>query len=165
MSLSIRPETADDRPAIRAIHDAAFGGTAESTLVDDLRKDEDLILSLVALDGGAVGHIAFSRLVLPESSARACALAPLGVLPEHQRRGIGTALVREGLVLLERSGEDLVLVLGDPAYYGRFGFTTTCAAGLTTSYDGPHLQALALSGTGRGASGPAHYARAFAELS
>ena len=95
---------------------------------------------------------------------RACALAPLAVLPQRQRQGIGSALVREALKRLEEDRMDLVLVLGEPDYYGRFGFATDLAKRLTTPYDGPYLQALALSERGAAAHGPAAYARAFAEL-
>jgi len=163
--IEIRPETSDDRMPIRAIHDCAFDGTAESSLVDRLREEGDLLLSLVAIADEPVGHVAFSRLVLPGSPVRASALGPLGVVPDRQRQGIGTALVREGLRRLSASGEDLILVLGDPDYYGRFGFRAEIAVGFKTPYDGPYLQALALSDQGRGAHGPVHYARAFAELS
>jgi putative acetyltransferase len=160
----IRPETDGDRVAIHALHGDAFGGMAEATLVDALRQDGDLILSLVADAHRPVGHIAFSRLVLPEIRLRASALAPLAIVKERQRQGIGAALVKEGLRRLAEAGEDFVLVLGDPAYYGRFGFSPDGASGLRTPYDGPYLQALALSDAGRQAHGPVHYARAFAEL-
>jgi putative acetyltransferase len=162
--IDICPETAEDRAAISAVHDNAFGGTAEAELVDALRRHGDLLISLVARADTLIGHIAFSRLELPESPVRACALAPLAVVVEQQRQGIGAALVREGLRRLASSGEELVLVLGDPAYYGRFGFTAESAAGLQTPYDGPYLQALALSDNGRHAGGPVRYARAFEEL-
>jgi putative acetyltransferase len=161
---SIRPEEPSDRDAIRAVHEQAFGQIEEAALVERLRRDGDLTLSLVAVRQGVVGHIAFSRLRLLESAARAMALAPVAVLPAVQQSGIGTALVREGLRRLAASGEDLVLVLGDPAYYGRFGFSTEQARDLTTPYDGPYLQALALAEAGREARGPVRYAPAFADL-
>jgi putative acetyltransferase len=162
----IRPEAPGDGPAVLALHAAAFGQKAEAGLVDRLRTDGDLILSLVAVADGVVGHVAFSRLTLPAAPAvRACALAPLAVDPARQRRGIGSALVTEGLRRLSQAGLDLVLVLGEPAYYGRFGFTTQAAQALRTPYDGPYLQALALSAEGRAARGPVSYAGAFAELS
>jgi putative acetyltransferase len=108
--------------------------------------------------------VALSRLEMPESSARAAALAPVAVLPAVQKRGIGTALIREALGRLAATRLDLVLVLGDPAYYGRFGFTVGGAAGLSSRYDGPYLQALALSEAGRAARGRVVYAPAFADL-
>ena len=164
-AVRIRPEEPHDWPEIRALIEAAFGQGAEAGLVQRLREDGDLVLSLAADDGNLIGHIAFSRLALPEAPAvRACALAPLAVSPQRQGQGIGAALVREGLTRLSQDGMDLVLVLGEPDYYGGFGFATDLAKRLTTPYDGPSLQALALSGNGKAAHGPAAYARAFAEL-
>lgn len=163
-AVRIRPEEPRDLPEIHALIEAAFGQKAEADLVQRLRRDGDLVLSLTADDGNPVGHIAFSRLALPQApSVRACALAPLAVLPGRQRQGIGSALVREGLARLAQEGMDLVLVLGEPSYYGRFGFAPDLAKRLTTAYDGPYLQALALSERGKAAHGPAAYARAFAE--
>jgi putative acetyltransferase len=161
---SIRPEEPSDRDAIRAVHEQAFGDAAEADLVDRLRSDGELVLSLVAVLQGVVGHVAFSRLELSDIHVRAVALAPVAVLPPVQRSGIGTGLVREGLHRLAASGEDLVLVLGDPAYYRRFGFSPEQARGFTTPYDGPYLQGLALSEAGREANGPVRYGRAFADL-
>jgi putative acetyltransferase len=165
MPLVLRPETEADRGRVRRIHENAFGRHSEADLVDALRRDGDLVLSLVACEAGEpVGHVAFSRLVLESTPARATALAPLAVAPPCQRRGIGAALVREALQVLARSGEDLVLVLGDAAYYGRLGFKSQAAAQLCTPYDGPHLQASCLSDVGRAARGPVRYPRAFAGL-
>lgn len=160
--LSIRPEAPDDRDAIHALIRDAFGQEAEAVLVDRLRDAGDLVLSLVADDGGIVGHLAFSRMLGP--LGRVVALAPLSVSQARQQQGIGTALVRESLRRLKEAGADLVLVLGDPAYYGRFGFTTEAAKSLRTPYDGPYLQALALTERGRGLAGEVAYAPAFAEL-
>lgn len=162
--ITIRPETPDDRIAISRVHDHAFFGTAESELVEALRRDGNLILSLVALTDVPVGHIAFSRVTLPEFPIRASALAPLGVVRWLQRQGIGSALVRESLRQLSDLGEDLVIVLGDPSYYGRFGFTAEEAVGIKSVYSGPYLQALALSEQGRRARGLVRYARAFEGL-
>ncbi|RDI59388.1 GNAT family N-acetyltransferase [Microvirga subterranea] len=162
----IRPARPEDKPAIHAIHTAAFGQTAEADLVERLGAEGDLILSLVACTDRPVGHIAFSRLAMSDApSVGACALAPLAVDPTRQRQGIGSALIKQGLDRLVEQGWDLVLVLGDPNYYGRFGFAAEAAAALRTPYDGPYLQALALSDQGREAQGPVAYAGAFAEVS
>lgn len=162
----IRPALPGDAPALHAIHASAFGQTAEADLVERLVTDGDLVLSLVACTDRPVGHIAFSRLVITDMPAvSACALAPLAVDPARQRQGIGSALVEEGLRRLSEQGQDLVVVLGEPGYYGRFGFTAEAAKALRTPYDGPYLQALALSDNGQEAQGPVVYARAFAELS
>lgn len=163
--VTIGLEAPSDLDAIRAVHIAAFGGNAEAELVDALRAAGDLLMSLVARADKLVGHIAFSPLALPETpSVKTCALAPLGVLPDHQGQGIGSALVEDGLQRLADEGMDLVIVLGDPEYYSGFGFSTEAAADLRTPYDGPYLQALALTDKGTEARGPVSYARAFAEL-
>jgi putative acetyltransferase len=163
--MALRLEDTHDRQAIDAICEAAFGGTSEAGLVRSLERDGDLILSVLAYDREPVGHIAYSPLTLEQTPlVRACALAPLAVLPAFQKQGLGTALVRHSLQRLTDAGYDLVVVLGEPFYYGRFGFDPALAARLKTPYDGPYLQALALSDAGRGAHGPARYARAFAEL-
>jgi putative acetyltransferase len=162
--IEIRPETPADRAVIRTIVERAFGQSTEADLVEALREDGDLLLSLVAVSEEPVGHIAFSRLILPGSTVRASALAPLAVIPARQRQGVGAALVQEGLLRLSRSGEDLVIVLGEPGYYGRLGFSAATAGGLRTPYDGPSLQALALTEAGRAAHGPVRYSRAFAGL-
>jgi putative acetyltransferase len=164
VDIRIRPEIAADRAAIHAIHYRAFGQPAEADLVDRLRTEGDLVLSLVAVADQPAGHVAFSRLHLAGTDLRATALAPVAVLPEWQRREVGTALIRDGLARLRSAGEHLVLVLGDPAYYGRFGFTGEAARGLATPYDGPYLQALPLTDGRRSAVGPVTYARAFSEL-
>jgi putative acetyltransferase len=157
-------ETADEA-ALRAIYEATFGQLTEATLVQNLRTDGDLILSLIAYWDEPVGHIAFSGLSLDSApSIRGCGLAPLAIIPAAQGQGVGTLLVKEGLKRMKAEGYDVVLVLGEPEYYGRFGFTTKLARQLKTLYDGPYLQALALSDKGKEAHGPVSYARAFAEL-
>ncbi len=167
MSAVIRPETPADLAAIRAVNDAAFGGAQESALVDGLRADGDLVLSLVAEAGGAiVGHVAFSRMQVERNGAAAPAvsLAPLSVRPDRQRNGIGTMLVRTALARLTERGESLVFVLGEPHYYGRFGFSAEPATGFVSPYAGPYFQSLTLSERAPSA-GAVRYARAFVALS
>lgn len=165
-ALRIRTEDPEDRSAIHALLAAAFGGRAEADLVDNLRKADDLTLSLVACTDRAIGHIAFSPLALADPrDIKAYALAPVAVLPAFQNRGIGAALIEDGLQRLADAGADLVLVLGEPDYYGDFGFRAEDATNLVTPYDGPYLQALFLTEKGRTAQGPVTYAPAFAELS
>src|SRR5690606_27636379 len=109
--------------------------------------------------------VLFSRLAAIETRALgAVALAPLAVLPSHQRRGVGSTLVRDALDWLKSDGVDLVLVLGDTNFYGRFGFSADAARRFQTPYDGPHLQALALTEAGARAAGVLRYARAFGKL-
>jgi len=161
----VHVEEAADWSAVYTIYEAAFRQSIEADLVHRMHEDGDLILSLLAHAGKPAGHIAFSRLDLHETPAlKGCVLAPLAVAPEFQGRGVGSTLVRHGLERLRADGYDLAVVLGDPNYYGRFGFAAELASRLKTPYDGPYLQALALSEEGRKAHGPVSYARAFAEL-
>ncbi|NBJ11789.1 GNAT family N-acetyltransferase [Microvirga arsenatis] len=163
--MTIRLEESTDWHTIYSIYAASFGQSAEADLVRSMNSDGDLILSLVAHADEPAGHIAYSHLGLHETpDVRACVLAPLAVVRSFQKRGIGTALVRHSLKQLVEAGYDLVVVLGEPDYYGRFGFDPKLAEQLKTPYDGPYLQALALSDRGRAAHGPVSYARAFAEL-
>jgi putative acetyltransferase len=163
--MTIRLDESADWHEIYTIYAAAFGQLAEADLVRHMHDDGDLILSLAAHAEQPVGHIAYSRLILHEMPAiSASVLAPLAVTPSFQRQGIGATLVRHGLERLAEDGCDLVVVLGEPHYYGRFGFDPKLAERLKTPYDGPYLQALALSERGKDARGPVSYARAFAEL-
>lgn len=140
LRITIRPESPGDRQGIFRVHERAFGRPEEAVLVDDLRAGGNLFLSLAAfLDGEIVGHIAFSPVVIEgteserkegEETVPALALAPVGVLPQHQGKGIGGALVRAGLEECERRDCPLVIVLGDPAYYGRFGFVSARPFGI-----------------------------------
>lgn len=163
--IRVREENERDHEAIRALLISAFGGTAEADLVEDLRRDSDLAVSLVAYDEeGVHGYAAFSPLAIDGAALRAAALGPLAVAPERQRQGIGKFLAGHGLLRLREAGFDLVLVLGDPAYYGELGFEADAARAFKTPYDGPYQQALALTGAGALASGTVHYAPAFAKL-
>lgn len=122
--ITVRPERPDDVPAIHAVN-AAFGRAGEADLVDALRVNSHLTLSLVAeRDGEVVGHIAFSPATIssPDGDWTALALGPLAVLPSYQRMGVGTALVRAGLAGCLAMGRDVVFLLGHETYYPRFGF-------------------------------------------
>jgi putative acetyltransferase len=163
--MGIRVEESADWPALYAIYSATFGQLAEADLVRNMHDNGDLILSLIAYAEEPAGHIAYSRMILHETpSIKAAVLAPLAVTPSYQKQGIGAALVQDGLKRLTGKDLDLVLVLGEPHYYSRFGFTPRLAERLKTPYDGPYLQALALSAKGKDAHGPVSYAQAFAEL-
>jgi putative acetyltransferase len=162
----IRPESPADIEPIRKLIAEAFGQTAEVVLVDQLREDGDLVLSLVAEeDGAVVGHIAFSRLRVAngDEDFPAVALAPLAVLPARQGAGIGGRLVTRAHELLREGGEMLSVVLGDPEYYGRFGYRRDLAEDYDSAYQSDALQALRLGGDApRG--GQLLYAFAFAGL-
>jgi putative acetyltransferase len=143
----IRPETPADHDAVNRVHRQAFGQLDEADLVEQLRRDAHPHVSLVAeVDGTVVGHIFFSPVELPspERSVSAMGLAPMAVLPEWQRQGIGAQLVREGLAACRRRGVDAVVVLGHPDYYPRFGFRPAAEFGLRSTYDGPTEAFMAL---------------------
>ena len=112
-----------DAAVVRAVEEAAFGASEEANLVEALAADPAAApLSLLARSGGrAVGHVLFTAVTVGQSDVSAAILAPLAVVPDAQRRGVGSALVREGLAMLEQRGVRLVFVLGDPAYYSRLG--------------------------------------------
>ena len=144
--MSIRAATPRDREAIRLVEEHAFGQQAEAGLVDALVSDGHAVVELVAVeDGQVVGHILFSRLYVEQGGKEfpAVALAPLAVEPSFHGTGIGGALIREAHIRLKDAGERLSVVLGDPAYYGRFGYGRDRAAGFESEYQGEALQALA----------------------
>jgi putative acetyltransferase len=166
--VTVRPEGGADAAAVREVNRLAFGRPEEAALVDALRAGGHARLSLVAEDEGrVVGHVLFSDLVIstPTGRVEALALAPLAVLPSHQRRGIGSALVREGLRLAAGQGHRIVIVLGHPDYYPRFGFSAKLAEPLASPYAGPSFMALELvPGALRGVAGEVCYPPPFASV-
>ncbi len=133
MNVDVRPETPRDQPAIHALNAAAFETSAEARLVDALRTNGALTLSLVAvLDGGLVGHIAFSPVTVEAQgrSTLGVGLAPMAVAPSHQRQGIGTRLIEEGLRTLRAHGHPFCVVLGHVDYYPRHGFVSAPNRGI-----------------------------------
>lgn len=140
--LEIRAEKKEDQPAIYEVNKLAFGQEDESRLVDALRESDDFIyeLSLVAVkEEKVVGHILFSPIAIEtkEGYVRVLSLAPMAVLPEFQRQGIGSELVRHGLKECERFGHEVVVVIGHPEYYPRFGFTSARVKGLEAPFEVP----------------------------
>jgi putative acetyltransferase len=138
----IRPEEPDDYAAIGEVNRVAFGQEDEARLVEALRRSSDYIpqLSLVGLiEGRIIGHILFSPVVIetPERDVPTLALAPMAVHPDFQRRGIGSALVREGLKVCQRLGHASVVVLGHPGYYPRFGFVPGLPRGIQPPFETP----------------------------
>ncbi|WP_435973145.1 GNAT family N-acetyltransferase [Streptomyces sp. Qhu_M48] len=144
---STRPETAEDAPVIRSLVAAAFGSEAEAELVDALRRDPDAWLpglSYVAEapDGSVVAHALITRCRV--GGAPAAALAPVAVAPGHQRTGAGQAVVRAVLDAARLRGEPLVLVLGHPEYYPRFGFVRASEYGIKPGFEVPDEAVMAL---------------------
>ena len=160
--MSIRVATPGDRAAIRLVEEHAFGQRAEAGLVDALVGNGDAVVELLAEeDGQVVGHILFSRLYVQQGGRNfpAVALAPLAVEPSFHGSGIGGALIREAHIRLRNAGEKLSVVLGDPAYYGRFGYAHERAKKFESDYQGEALQALAWADAPE--SGKLVYADAF----
>ncbi len=164
MSIIIRAELPEDVAAIREVNRRAFNQDQEANLVDALRANGAALLSLVAtLDGQVVGHIMYSPATIgtDPGSARGrvsnaevsgaevstaevsgaevtgAGLAPMAVLPEHQRHGIGSKLIAAGTQKLRDSGYPFIIVLGHPDYYPRFGFVPANTLGITCEWDVP----------------------------
>ncbi|WP_457033602.1 GNAT family N-acetyltransferase [Kitasatospora sp. P5_F3] len=168
MNVSTRVEHPSDAPATRRVHMAAFPGPDEADLVDALRRDGSWLprFSLVAVDGREliVGHVLLTRLEVGDATG--LALAPVAVAPEWQRKGVGVLLVRAALEAAVAAGEKLVVVLGDPDYYGRFGFTPAAEHDVTGPFDvpGEYFQALALPAYDGSPKGQCRYPEPFGGL-
>ncbi|MEU9699284.1 bifunctional class I SAM-dependent methyltransferase/N-acetyltransferase [Streptomyces sp. NPDC047981] len=161
-----RPETADDIRSVRDVNAAAFETPAEAELVDALRADPGAWLpglSFVAEapDGSVAGYALITRCHV--DGVPAAALAPVAVAPRYQRQGVGEAVTRAVLDAARLRGERLVLVLGHPEYYPRFGFAPASEYGIRPSFDVPDeaMRALVLDGSGSIPSGTIQYAAAF----
>jgi putative acetyltransferase len=128
-----------DHDAIRRLNQLVFGQDDEARLVDDLRNGDYLRVSLIAEQNGEIiGHILFSDLPILTDAGQinALALAPMVVLPEYQNQGIGSALILRGLELCREQGHRIVVVLGHPNYYPRFGFSSPMTANLASPFSG-----------------------------
>jgi len=158
-----RPEEERDAEAIRQVLLAAFPTALEADLVDALREDAAWIpgLSIVTEhDGTVVGHALLTRCHVGDSPA--LALAPCSVLPAYQRRGVGTAAINAALDAARALGEQLVLVLGHPSYYPRFGFVRASIYGIRAPFDAPDEAMMALPfGSGPVPSGTIAYPAPF----
>ena len=165
----VRTEKERDRDSVRSANISAFETSSEADLVEALRQLARPVVSLVAEESGeVVAHIMFSPASLSgHPTVKVMGLAPMAVLPVHQRKGIGSALVRAGLDQCRKLGFDAVVVLGHPEYYPRFGFSSSCKFGIDSEYDVPEevfmaleLQPDALSGK----TGNVKYHPAFSNL-
>jgi putative acetyltransferase len=137
--IEIQSESPEDIAGIRQVVGRAFDGRpTEPRLVDLLRAAGKAAISLVALSaGGVVGHVLLSPVTLdpPLAGFNAVGLAPVAVAPQFQRQGIGSALIHEGLERCRQAGYEIVVVLGDPRYYSRFGFRRARDFGLGNDYN------------------------------
>ena len=166
---TIRPECSVDIAAIRQVNNAAFPTPAEGQLVDALRAAGRLSISLVAEhDGATVGHVAFSPVTLDGHAdlRGGLGLAPVAVVPQFQAQGIGGRLIREALSVATAARCTFVVVLGEPAYYTRFGFVPATRFGLQNEYGvGDEFMALELqAGSLARRAGLIRYAPEFATL-
>jgi putative acetyltransferase len=138
--MDIRTENPEDVEAVRNINIAAFGRENEANLVDRLRGSASTFSFVALLSDRIVGHIFFSPVVVEGKCSRNLSilgLAPVAVLPNYQRQGIGTLLIRQGLKECARSGFNAVVVLGHPDFYSRFGFIPASRKSLKCEYDVP----------------------------
>src|SRR5688572_31907855 len=147
----IRPEKEQDMTAVRRVLEVAFPTPAEADLVERLRRGAKSVIALAADDDGeVVGHIVFSPLTLePLAGAIGLGLGPVAVLPDHEKHGVGRRLVQNGLAACRAWGAGFVTVLGDPEYYGRFGFEPASEHGLLNEFGaGPHFMVFPLKKNG-----------------
>ncbi|HYC62648.1 MAG TPA: N-acetyltransferase [Thermoanaerobaculia bacterium] len=168
--MRIRPETHADIDAIRRLNDVAFDGPLEGHIVDGLRAAARPFISLVAEDDGEiVGHICFSPVEVerPDGTRTTIlGLAPMAVMPERQKQGIGSKLIEHGLNACRATGTKAVVVLGHPDYYPRFGFVPAAPRGLRSEYDVPDPVFMLLefeSGVADDLHGLARYHQAFSD--
>jgi putative acetyltransferase len=166
----IRPETAADADEIAAVVEAAFGRAQEAEFVAAVRTSDRFVLELslvAAVDGSVAGHVLLSFVDLEPSARQVLVLAPLAVSPPQQGRGIGSALVREALARADAAGEPVVVVLGHPGYYPRFGFEPARALGIDPPHDWPDeaWMAARLAAYDDSVRGRVEYPPAFAVLS
>jgi len=162
--ISIRQEKREDIAAVREVNVRAFDQPAEANIVDLLRESCSNLLSLVATRGElVVGHILFSPVSVEEGGrvVDGMGLAPMAVLPEYQRQGIGTALVKAGLAALQDEACSFVIVLGHPEYYPRFGFIPASKHDIKCQWEGVPDEAFMIlvfdESVMRGVSGIARY--------
>ena len=168
-TLTFRPETQDDLPGIRLVNECAFPTKLEANLVDLCRSRGKISLSLAAVqDHQVVGHVLFTPVTFgsPQLDGRGLGLGPVSVLPDFQRTGVGSRLMRAGLEHVRRHDYKFVVLLGDSSYYSRFGFVPGRTLGLSSDYgDGDEFQVLELSpGALAGRTGKVKYIPEFEEL-
>jgi putative acetyltransferase len=166
--IEIREERADDIAAVRDLNRHAFGQDQESNIVDALRANGAVLLSLVAiLNDRVVGHIMYSPVIVG-GKVQGAALAPMAVLPEYQRRGIGSKLIEAGNRRLKDAGCPFIVVVGHAEYYPRFGFRPASERGFKCEWDAPNDVFMLLvldEAKMKGVSGLAKYRHEFSSVS
>ena len=167
--MQIRAEKESDISAVYSLNASTFQRSAEADLVDALRRQARPIVSLVAeRETIVVGHILFSPVSLEGwRDLKIMGLAPMAVATQHQRSGIGSALVRAGLEQCKKLGISAVVVLGHPEYYPRFGFLPSTRFNIRSEYDVPEEAFMVVElepGTLLGASGRIKYHPAFSHV-
>lgn len=168
-AVMIREEQPEDIPAIHDVNERAFGQPQEADLVDRLRRSCNDVLSLVAVEQNqVVGHILFSPATIEseERTVHGMGLAPMAVLPEYQRQGVGAELARTGIARLESKGCPFVIVLGHAAYYPRFGFEPASRHRIQSEWEVPDDACMILvldKSEMEGISGVARYGPEFAQ--
>ena len=167
--ITIRQEQSKDLKTIREVNRRAFGQTQEADLVDKLRQNYHELLSLVAVrQNEVVGHILFTPVTIQSAArtARGIGLAPMAVLPEYQRQGIGSKLVRSGIEQLKKRQCPFIIVLGHAGYYPKFNFEPASRYGIRSEWeveDGTFMILLLNESEMQGISGVARYLPEFAE--
>jgi putative acetyltransferase len=173
----VRAEQPEDAAAIRHVNEAAFEGTIEADIVDNLRAAAAITLSMVATtppagsdegEGAVIAHALFSPVTIGTGDPAACAvgLGPVAVLPGWQGQGVGTLLVEASLEILRTAGHTAVVVVGHPGFYSRFGFLPATRWGLTLDLEVPEEAFMALelrAGSLAGTSGEVLYRPEFGE--
>ncbi len=167
--MRIRPETDTDRAAIWKVNEEAFGRSVEADLVDAIRASDRFVpeLSLVAtVEEDVVGHVLLSYVSIEPGAHPVLQLGPLAVLPSHQRRGVGSALMNEAARLADARGEPLILIEGNPRYFERFGFRRSDESGIEApvGVDQQYFMARPLEAYDPALRGRAVYSEAFLNL-
>jgi len=145
--LVIRPETTEDAAAVRQVNEEAFGRRDEADIVEKLRSRQAFTLSLVATCAEkVVGHILFSPVTIESEfeSFAVLGLGPVAVLPPYQNKGIGSQLIRTGIEICRKAGHKVIVLVGHPTYYPRFGFLRASTYDLKYEYDVPDEAFMAL---------------------
>lgn len=170
MQIIIREECADDVEAIREVNEKAFGQSEESQIIETLRLNAGVLLSLVAtLKDKVIGHILYSPVSISTNGGEiiGAGLGPMAVLPEYQHQGIGSKLIENGNKILQESGFPFIVVLGHPEYYPRFGFKPASTYAIKCEWDVPDDVFMILvndQSTLEGVSGLAKYRQEFSNV-